>query len=151
LRGWIYSGFPWLSLGDIAVDTPIARLAPLIGMHGISFVLALTAYALHRIGIHRDTRSGLLGVALLLAPTLTLLLPMPSSWTEPDGPPIPVALVQSDIKQDEKWLPEMRYEALVRHWRLTQQAWPAQLVVWPEVALTQPYHVLKDSYLADVG
>ncbi|MGH8481936.1 MAG: apolipoprotein N-acyltransferase, partial [Nevskiaceae bacterium] len=68
-----------------------------------------------------------------------------------DGPPQPVAVVQSNIRQDEKWLPPMRYEALVRHWRLTQQAWPASLVIWPEVALTQPWHQLKDGYLADLA
>jgi apolipoprotein N-acyltransferase len=151
VRGWFYSGFPWLSLGDISVDTPMARLAPLIGAHGISFVLALSAYALYQLGVHHDARRGMLAAALLFAPALAVLLPRPSAWTEADGPAIPVALVQSDIKQDEKWLPAMRYEALLRHWRLTQQGWPAQLVVWPEVALTQPYHVLKDGYLADIG
>ena len=151
VRGWFYSGFPWLSLGELAVDTPLSRLAPLVGVHGLSAVLVLAAYALYRLGVEQTPRARLLATAVLLAPALSLALPKPSSWTEPDGPPQAVALVQSNISQDEKWLPEMRYEALVRHWRLTQQAWPASLVIWPEVALTQPWHQLKDSYLADLG
>jgi len=150
VRGWFYSGFPWLSLGELAVGTPLAKAAPLVGVHGMSAVLALAAYALYRLGVEHTARARVVAAALLAAPALTVLLPQPSSWTEPDGPPQAVALVQSNIRQDEKWLPEMRYEALVRHWRLTQQAWPARLVVWPEVALTQPYHQLKDSYLADL-
>jgi len=151
VRGWFYSGFPWLSLGELAVDTPLSRLAPLLGVHGLSAVLVAATYALYRLGVAQTPRTRGLAAAVLVAPALAGLLPKPSSWTEPDGPPQAVALVQSDIRQDEKWRPDMRYEALVRHWRLTQQAWPASLVIWPEVALTQPYHQLKDSYLADLG
>jgi len=151
VRGWFYSGFPWLSLGELAVDTPLSRLAPLVGVPGLSGVLVAAAYALFRLGVEHTGKARLLAAAVLVAPMLSALLPRPSSWTEPDGAPQVVALVQSNIPQDEKWLPAMRYEALVRHWRLTQQAWPASVVVWPEVALTQPYHQLKDSYLADLG
>ena len=148
VRGWFYSGFPWLSLGEIAVDTPLARLLPIAGVHGVSAAIALVAFALHRL-IAGPAR----GIALLvvLAPLATFALPRPSAWTEPDGERATVALVQSNIRQDEKWLPAMRYEALARHWRMTQQAWPADLVVWPEVAVTQPYHQLQDGYLADLA
>jgi len=150
IRGWFYSGFPWLSLGELALDTPVSRLAPLVGVPGLSAVFMVAAYALYRLGVEHDARARAIAAAILVAPVLTLLLPPPSSWTQPAGAPQAVALVQSNIRQDEKWRPEMRYEALVRHWRLTQQAWPAELVIWPEVALTQPYHQLKDSYLADL-
>ncbi|MGH8442047.1 MAG: apolipoprotein N-acyltransferase [Nevskiaceae bacterium] len=151
VRGWFYSGFPWLSLGEVAVDIPVARLAPLVGVPGLSAVLMLAAYALYRLGQATTPRGRLLAVGVLVAPALAVLLPRPSFWTEPDGPPLAVALVQSNIRQDEKWRPDMRYEALARHWRLTQQAWPARLVIWPEVALTQPYHQLEDNYLRDLG
>jgi apolipoprotein N-acyltransferase len=151
VRGWFYSGFPWLSIGELAVDTPVSRLAPLLGVPGLSAVFLAAAYALFRLGVEHHARGRAVAGAVLLAPVLTALLPAPSSWTEPAGPPQAVALVQSNIRQDEKWLPEMRYEALVRHWRLTQQAWPAELVIWPEVALTQPYHQVRDGYLADLS
>jgi apolipoprotein N-acyltransferase len=146
----IFAGMPWLSLGELSLDTPLDRLAPLIGVHGISAVIALAAFALYRLGVEHDTRRRVGAALVLAAPLAAFALPRPSSWTEADGAPLAVALVQSNIKQDEKWLPPMRYEALVRHWRLTQQAWPASLVIWPEVALTQPYHQIKDGYLADL-
>ena len=151
VRGWFYSGFPWLSLGEVAVDTPMARLAPLVGVPGLSAVLVLAAFALYRLGVEHTARGRLLAAAALVAPGLAALLPPPSAWTRPAGAPQTVALVQSNIPQDEKWLPHMRLEALSRHWRLTQQAWPAKLVIWPEVALTQPLHQLKDDYLAQLS
>lgn len=150
LRGWVYSGFPWLSLGEMSLDTPLARLLPLIGVHGVSAVIVLVAYALFRFVTATRNAPRLVAAALALAPFLAALLPAPSSWTASSGDPVSIALVQSDIRQDEKWLPAMRYEALLRHQKLTGQAWPAEVVVWPEVALTQPLDVLKDNYLADL-
>ncbi|HUS24763.1 MAG TPA: apolipoprotein N-acyltransferase [Candidatus Binatia bacterium] len=152
LRGhYFFAGFPWLSLGELSLDTPLSRVLPLLGVHGAAWVVAFAAFGLFRIGALGDRRRRRVAAAWFLMPALTLLLPPPSAWTEPDGAPIPVALVQSDIRQEEKWLPAMRTEALVRHWRLTQEAWPTELVVWPEVAVTQPLHVLEPTYLADVG
>ena len=151
LRGtWLFDGFPWLSYGELALDTPVAKLAPLIGVHGISALVVICALALQKLGVEENLERRVYAAAVFASPLLALALPMPSSWTEPDGPPITAALVQSDIRQDEKWLPAMRYEALSRHWRLTQQAWPASVVVWPEVALTQSYAQLKDNYLANL-
>ncbi|HUR40706.1 MAG TPA: apolipoprotein N-acyltransferase [Verrucomicrobiae bacterium] len=146
----LWDGMPWLSLGEIAVDTPLARLLPIAGVHGVSWVVALAAYALYRFAVEPARASRVVAALVLLAPLASFALPRPSSWTQPAGEAIEVALVQANIRQDEKWLPAMRAEALSRHWRLTQQAWPAALVVWPEVALTQPLHQLRDSYLADL-
>ncbi|MGH8481509.1 MAG: apolipoprotein N-acyltransferase, partial [Nevskiaceae bacterium] len=56
VRGWFYSGFPWLSLGELALDTPVARLAPLVGVHGLSAVFAVAAYALYRLGAEHHAR-----------------------------------------------------------------------------------------------
>lgn len=151
LRGWVYSGFPWLSLGELSVDTPATRLLPMIGVHGVSALIVLLALALARLVQATTVPQRSVAMAVAVAPLLTLALPLPSAWTSVSGEPVSIALVQSNIRQDEKWLPEMRYEALVRHARLTEHAWPAEVVVWPEVALTQPYQMLADGYLEDIA
>ncbi|MBS1185650.1 MAG: apolipoprotein N-acyltransferase, partial [Proteobacteria bacterium] len=44
VRGWIFTGFPWLVMGYSQVpDSPLAGYAPLVGVYGVSFLLALIA------------------------------------------------------------------------------------------------------------
>lgn len=137
LRGWIYSGFPWLSLGYIALDTPAERLAPLLGVHGLSAIYALSAYALLRT---LDAQGAARPVAMLLAlvPLAGALLPTPLRWTQDAGAPMSVAVVQGNVPQDQKWDSGRREEILGRYRAMTLAAADAQLIVWPEVVPNRP-------------
>ncbi len=46
LRGWLLSGFPWLSLGYAFIDTPLAGWAPLSGVYGVTWAAVYAAAAL---------------------------------------------------------------------------------------------------------
>jgi len=42
-RGWVFTGFPWLYLGYSQLNTPLAGLAPIVSVFGVSWVVAATA------------------------------------------------------------------------------------------------------------
>lgn len=151
LRGWVYSGFPWLALGYVALDTPLQKLAPLLGVHGLSALLALMAYALYRAVTQTRRARGLAAAVLAAPPLLAVILPAPASWTRDEGAPLKTAIIQANIPQDQKWLPQMQLPTLLRYRDMTLAALDADLIIWPEVALTQPYHVVKDNYLGDLA
>jgi apolipoprotein N-acyltransferase len=136
LRGWLFSGFPWLSIGYAFIDSPLAGWAPLFGVYGITWAAAFAAVAVQALlapaasALRRVTALAALG-ALFVAPSLASRV----AWTHPVGAAFPIAAVQAAIPQDQKWLQNNRDATFARYARLTDQAWGARLIVWPEAAL----------------
>jgi apolipoprotein N-acyltransferase len=133
-RGWFLSGFPWLSLGYSQTDTWLAGLAPVGGMHLISFMLLAGAGAVPLLWRGGGALRAVALVALVLPWTLGQWLTS-VAWTRQGGPPISVAIVQGAIPQDMKWLESNQRNILDTYARLHRQALGAELIVWPEAAL----------------
>jgi apolipoprotein N-acyltransferase len=141
-RGWFLTGFTWLQLGYSQVDSPLAGLLPLLGVYGASWAVASSAglLALALRARWRTRMTCLLGLAVLWAGAAALGA---ASWTAPAHRPLRVALVQGNIPQDRKWLPEERSLTLARYRDLTRAHWGADLIVWPETALPGLYRQFR--------
>lgn len=142
LLTWALTGFPWLYLGYAHLDTPLAGLAPLGGVLLVGFAVALTGVMVVRLvdGLRaRQPQTAALAAALALAPWLAGGLLAPIAWVQA-GPAHQVALVQGNVDQSVKWRPENRLPILQRYRDLTEPHWDADLVVWPEAAITFMTH-----------
>lgn len=135
VRGWIFTGFPWLVIGYSQVPaSPLASYAPIVGVYGVSSLLALTA------GLVTWAFTLRRRVALAWAATAIVALGVGGqalrgiAWTTPDGAPTSVALLQGNVPQDMKWRPENIRATLDAYYRMAAAS-PAQLVVLPETAL----------------
>ena len=47
LRGWLFTGFPWLAMGYTQIDLPLKGFAPLLGIYGVSGLVVLSAALLN--------------------------------------------------------------------------------------------------------
>lgn len=149
VRGWAFSGFPWLSLGYSQIDGPLAGLAPITGVFGLSWGVALTAGALCALIAGRR-------VSRVIAAAVVMFLWLGSgligliTWTDPTGERVRVSLIQGGVSQDLKWLPEQRQPTLDLYRDLTRLSYDSDLVVWPEAAIPVLMHQASD-YLNQVG
>ena len=129
LRGWLFSGFPWLALGySQTPPSPLAGYAAVLGSYGIAGLVALIAAAL-ALGPKRRA-TWILIVALLAGGQLLRGI----DWTQPVGAPLKVALLQGNIPQTLKWDPE-RLPLSVQTYLGLAQNHPADLTVLPETAI----------------
>jgi apolipoprotein N-acyltransferase len=146
LRGWALSGFPWLSLGYAFIDSPLAGWAPLLGVYGVTWAAALAATGLAALGLpgvlaaRQSTAAQAAAAPALALVAIAALFVAPGLagrhvWTRPAGAKIAVAAVQGAVSQDRKWQIDNRDATLARYAKLTDQAWGARLIVWPESAL----------------
>jgi apolipoprotein N-acyltransferase len=136
LRGWLLSGFPWLSTGYAMIDSPLAGWAPLLGVYGVTWAAALIAVAVNVAfmpAVPLRRRCAALGVAALLFAVPAWLSRV--QWTQPAGPPVAIAAVQGAVPQDQKWQAKNRELTMQRYLKLTGEAWGARLIVWPEASL----------------
>lgn len=151
LRGWLFTGFPWLFVGYSQLDGPLAGLAPLGGVWLLSFAMALSAALLVNLPALLTHGRGLLGAGLLLAGLWGGGLWLKDHpWTRPAGAPLTVAAMQGNVEQNMKWDPEQLNAQLALYRDMTLAEAPADLYVWPETAVP----VLKEyaeGYLAVMG
>lgn len=143
LRGWLFGGFPWLSIGYGQIDGPLAVWAPVLGVHGISLLVLLVAGAVAVLltGGLRARIAGLIALGLIAGGTGLL---GGQQWTTPDGEPLEVALVQGGITQDRKWLAEELESTQALYSELTIGLDQPDLIIWPEAAIPALAHEVED-------
>ncbi len=146
IRGyWLLNGFPWLQIAYTQIETPLKGFVPLLGVYGTGFLLALTA-SLLAAGFKKQIRSSR---ALIIVISLWGIggLCQTLKWTNVIGDPIKVALVQGNIRQDQKWLPQNKIKTLVSYQKMTEENWDSDVIIWPETAIPAYFSQVKEFYL----
>lgn len=132
LRGWAFTGFPWLWMGYGQINSPLAAIAPVLGVQGITLALVLGCGGFVAAGCSRNWRP------LLVPAMLTGLIWLAGSvqWVSSDPEKnVEVALIQGNVPQELKWLPSQRWPTLMKYTDLSRENWDADLIVWPEAAI----------------
>ncbi len=143
LRGWLFTGFPWLTIGNSQIDSPLIGFAPCIGVYGLSLTVALSA-GLIWFALYYTNGKRLFAISALLTLWLTGWLLQRIEWTQPTGQALTVTIVQGNIQQAFKWQPDMLLPTIATYLELTRPALgQSDLIVWPETAIPEFLHTLR--------
>jgi len=135
IRSWVFTGFPWLILGYSQISSPLRGLAALIGVYGISFVVALSAGAIVALFYCKKNLSRILIILTVAIIWVGSFYLTKISWTKPEGEKFKVSLIQGNIAQEQKWNGARLDYILTTYAKLTSKNWDNKIIVWPEAAI----------------
>ncbi|HEX2530996.1 MAG TPA: apolipoprotein N-acyltransferase [Burkholderiaceae bacterium] len=144
LRGWVFTGFPWIASGYAHSASPLAGFAPIVGVYGLAWLAAVIAGCLVMLPSRKRM---IIPVIVIFGAGLGL---KSVAWTEASGRPISVRLLQGNVPQEMKFDSSQIVATLDLYSNMIRQS-PADLIVTPETALPLFAHQLPPDYLASLS
>lgn len=134
------AAFPWLNIGASQIDSPLSGFLPVLGVYGVSLLAALSAGAC----ILLAGRARGAAVTVLAAVWLAAGLAQGIDWTRPRAEAVRIALVQGSVAQEDKWDRARYLPTIERYVTLSLPASGRELLIWPETAITRPWHQVQE-------
>jgi apolipoprotein N-acyltransferase len=151
-RGWIFTGFPWLSAGYAHSVGPLKGYAPLLGVYGLGWIAALIAGCCVLAIAKRNPVDAKRRPSAIKALAAIALLPAGGialhaiDWTSPQGATINVRLLQGNIAQETKFT-ESALLSTLEYYDAAIRSAPADLIATPETAIPLLPQQLPANYL----
>lgn len=162
VRTWLFTGFPWLLLGNTQIDSLFSAIAPVTGVLGVSFVCSLVSGALVNFYLGHPVRrmipdetgpitqlpnnnlcvekhpgvSSRVISALIIAVLIWLSFGLSHiQWTEKTGKSLTASVLQSNIPQELKLQSSNLLASIELYKKMTRESHESDLIIWPETAL----------------
>lgn len=132
LRGWILTGFPWLSLGYSQIDGPLAGWLPILGQTGTSVIIILMATCA---AIWLPKKQYVATASIWITSLLAGLVLNQIDWASDYKNDVKISMVQGNIHQSLRWVPEQDWPTMQMYQRLSQPLMDSDIVIWPEAAI----------------
>ncbi|MFZ6646211.1 apolipoprotein N-acyltransferase [Undibacterium sp. TJN25] len=143
LRTWLFTGFPWASIGYAHTASPLAGYAAVVGVYGVGWIVALIAACI-ACWQHKKFTLPLIMLLLVAGAGLRTV-----QWTQPMGKPISVRLLQGNVAQDMKF-DEGHLVQSLEMYRDMILSGPADLIATPETAIPVLSTQLPPDYLQGI-
>lgn len=136
LRGYIFTGFPWMGFAETQFNGPFAPIAPLLGGLGCTFLAVWVSWELLQ-----TRKRFLFSATAVIAMVATAQLAGLLSFTKPFGEPISVRLIQGNFEQSLKFNPLAIGKQIDFYTAEIKQS-EANLIIIPETAFPWPQNNL---------
>ena len=139
VRGWLFTGFPWIDIGYSQVSSPLSSWFPVVGVYGVSLSVAVLSGSLVALFYVNNSQRKWIGAGwagFVVLSGLLMLVP----WAEPVGKPLKASLIQGNIPQEIKWAPSQQQPTIDLYSQLTFDNWDSDIIIWPETALPAYFH-----------
>jgi len=150
IRGWIFTGFPWLLIGHVHHTGPLQGVLPIFGSYGASWATILLG-CLVTVLLFANPKQKIIAAMSIAVVTLLLYFANQMVWTHADDEKLDVALIQGNISQEMKWDRSKHAFIMEKHLEMSKRHFDADIIIWPETAIPTYYSMVKNSFLKEVG
>lgn len=145
-RTHLFTGFPWVLVGYSQVTVlPVAQLASLLGVYGVSALVVSVSAAVAVAAIAQGRSRAYVPVATTLAAVVCIAIwgsvRVRQAELTKSGAAVRVGLLQGNVDQADKWNDQRAAEIFRRYLEMSRQAAAegANFIVWPESATPYPF------------
>ncbi|MDO4431152.1 MAG: apolipoprotein N-acyltransferase [Lonepinella koalarum] len=142
LRGWVFTGFPWLQFGYTQIDSPFSGIAPFFGVTGLTFfVIWGSAVSFNLLSaLWQTPKKYPIAIAhlfmLLVVSAISAVASKVEFIQEKPEKALTITLLQGNIEQQLKWDPDYLYQTLdIYRKMITTHLGKSDIIVLPESAL----------------
>ena len=132
LRGYIFTGFPWMGFAETQFNGPFAPVAPYFGGLACTFLAVWASWEIYQLRKHAVSSALLIMTAIGLSQFAGIF-----TFTKPVGEPISVRLIQGNFEQSLKFNPRAIGKQIDFYANEIIKA-PANLIIIPETAFPWP-------------
>lgn len=148
-REYVFTGFPWLSIGFSQTNNPLLNnYFSFFGSNGVTLIVLIISYYILQCFIKPFEKAQSIGIIVLLV-SLNFLLP----FFEDDSSAqdrINVSLVQGNIHQSIKWDKDSTQEQINKYTKLLKEA-KGDLIIFPETTIPMLYRNYPDSFKSEIN
>lgn len=163
IRGMLLTGFPWQDLGYSQYKFPlIIQVADLFGHYGVTFIIVMTnatcvaalqIFSRKSFPAHKTILATILTAAVVIATVFAYNFQRYDRMEllAENSDKLAVTVVQGNIPQEEKWIPQYQKQTIDTYISLSKKAIEQQkssLVIWPETAL--PFYPLEHPLFPEI-
>ncbi len=149
IRGWIFTGFPWLLMGHVHHTGPLHGLLPLFGSFGASWATILLGCFV-AVFVIAEFRQKIVAAITLVIITISLYFANQIIWTHAEDEKLDVVLIQGNISQEMKWDRSKHVYIMEKYLAMSKSYFDADIIIWPETAIPTYYSMVKDSFIQKV-
>ncbi|MBH32602.1 MAG: apolipoprotein N-acyltransferase [Gammaproteobacteria bacterium] len=149
IRSHLFTGYAWQNIGQSSLGTPLSTFLPILGVHGLSFIILLISLSLFFI-LRRKFIIFYMPVFLLI--TISYLFLNKINYTVPTDKYYDIAVIQGNIKQVDRWTKKSINNAMRIYKELTYESLNAKpdMVFWPEAAIPIQFNLLEKTYYKEI-
>ena len=142
LRGHIFTGLPWTTLGNLVLDSPASTWLSVFGAYGMAFLPVLLAASLTLLcqkDLQKEQRQ-FASLAIIVCAAFMFFAPAIAHLETPESR---VALIQPNIPQDQKWDRQFLQQSMQHLLELSEkEASNVDIIIWPEAAI--PFYLERN-------